>query len=135
MANNPRAKQFMPFASLKGYFDLIREEQRVKEPKKSLSEEGATVLSFKLNQVKKGMLVKITYYNVDAYETMEGIVSNFDDTFRNITVVKKMIPFDDILDISGGEISEYEWFHYLKRSNFNKFRYDYYILVQLIQLL
>ena len=135
MANNPRAKQFMPFASLKGYFDLIREEQRIKEPKKSLSEEGATVLSFKLNQVKKGMLVKITYYNVDAYETMEGIVSNFDDTFRNITVVKKMIPFDDILDISGGEISEYEWFHYLKRSNFNKFRYDYYILVQLIQLL
>ena len=135
MANNPRAKQFMPFASLKGYFDLIREEQRVKEPKKSLSEEGATVLSFKLNQVKKGMLVKITYYNVDAYETMEGIVSNFDDTFRNITVVKKMIPFDDILDISGGEISEYEWFYYLKRSNFNKFRYDYYILVQLIQLL
>ena len=108
MANNPRAKQFMPFASLKGYFDLIREEQRVKEPKKSLSEEGATVLSFKLNQVKKGMLVKITYYNVDAYETMEGIVSNFDDTFRNITVVKKMIPFDDILDISGEEISEYE---------------------------
>ena len=108
MANNPRAKQFMPFASLKGYFDLIREEQRIKEPKKSLSEEGATVLSFKLNQVKKGMLVKITYYNVDAYETMEGIVSNFDDTFRNITVVKKMIRFDDILDISGGEISEYE---------------------------
>ena len=108
MANNPRAKQFMPFTSLKGYFDLIREEQRIKEPKKSLSEEGATVLSFKLNQVKKGMLVKITYYNVDAYETMEGIVSNFDDTFRNITVVKKMIPFDDILDISGGEISEYE---------------------------
>lgn len=108
MASNPRAKQFMPFASLKGYFDLIREEQRIKEPKKSLSEEGATVLSFKLNQVKKGILVKVTYYNVDAYETMEGIVSNFDDTFRNITVVKKMIPFDDILDISGEEISEYE---------------------------
>lgn len=108
MANNPRAKQFMPFASLKGYFDMIREEQRIKEPKKTLSEEGATVLSFKLNQVKKGMLVKVTYYNVDAYETMEGIVSNFDDTFRTITVVKKMILFDDILDISGDEISEYE---------------------------
>ena len=109
MANNPRAKQFMPFASLKGYFDLIREEQRIKEPKKNLSEEGATVLSFKLNQVRKGMLVKVTYYNIDTYETMEGIVSNFDDTLRNITVVKKMIPFDDILDISGEEISEYEW--------------------------
>ena len=108
MANNPRAKQFMPFASLKGYFDLIREEQRIKEPKKNLSEEGATVLSFKLNQVRKGMLVKVTYYNIDAYETMEGIVSNFDDTLRNITVVKKMIPFDDILDISVEEISEYE---------------------------
>ena len=54
------------------------------------------------------MLVKVTYYNIDAYATMEGIVSNFDDILRNITVVKKMIPFDDILDISGEEISEYE---------------------------
>ena len=54
------------------------------------------------------MVIKVRYYNVDAYETAEGIVSSFDDIFRTITVVKKMIPLDDILDISGEEISEYE---------------------------
>ena len=108
MANNPRAKQFMPFASLKGYFDLIREEQRIKEPKKNLSEEEATVLSYKLNQVKKGMVVKVRYYNIDAYETAEGIVSSFDDIFRTLTIVKKFISFDDILDVSGIDIQDYE---------------------------
>ena len=108
MANNPRAKQFMPFASLKGYFDLIRGEQRIKEPKKNLSEEEATVLSYKLNQVKKGMVIKVRYYNIDAYETAEGIVSSFDDIFRTLTIVKKSISFDDILDITGDEILDYE---------------------------
>lgn len=108
MANNPRAKQFMPFASLKGYFDLIREEQRIKEPKKNLSEEEAMVLSYKLNQVKKGMVIKVRYYNIDAYETAEGIVSSFDDIFRTLTIVKKSISFDDILDITGDEILDYE---------------------------
>ena len=108
MANNPRAKQFMPFASLKGYFDLIREEQRIKEPKKNLSEEEATVLSYKLNQVKKGMVVKVRYYNIDAYETAEGIVSSFDDVYRTLTIVKRVISFNDILNISGEDVLDYE---------------------------
>ena len=37
MNRQDRARQFMPFASLKGYFDKIREQQRIKEPKKELS--------------------------------------------------------------------------------------------------
>ena len=38
------------------------------------------------------MVIKVRYYNVDAYETAEGIVSSF----------------DDILDIQGNEILDYE---------------------------
>ena len=91
MANNPRAKQFMPFASLKGYFDLIREEQRIKEPKKSLSEEGATVLSFKLNQVKKGMLVKIIIGSLiiaGSTAIVNAVISITDNRFLiNLTLI------------------------------------------------
>lgn len=94
----------MPFASLKGYFDKIREQQRIIEPKKELSESEAEKLSYKLNQLQKGQMVSVTYYNKDAYETIEGIVSNFNDTFRTITIVKTVISFDDILDVGGDNI-------------------------------
>ena len=48
-----RARQFMPFAALRGYYDKIREQQRIKEPKRELSETEAERLSYKLNQLKK----------------------------------------------------------------------------------
>ena len=103
-----RARQFMPFASLKGYFDKIREQEKVKEPKRELSDSEAEKLSYKLNQIKKGQMVSVTYYNKDSYETVEGLVSNFDDTFRTLTVVKTVIPFDDLMDVVGDGIIEYE---------------------------
>ena len=49
-------------------------------------------------------MVEITHYNNDAYEKIEGLISNFDDTFKKITIVKTVISFDDILDIDGDEI-------------------------------
>ena len=54
------------------------------------------------------MVIKVRYYNIDAYETAEGIVSSFDDVFRTLTIVKKSISFDDILDVTGKEILDYE---------------------------
>ena len=54
------------------------------------------------------MVIKVKYYNMDAYENVEGIVSSFDDVFRTLTIVKKSISFDDILDVSGINIQDYE---------------------------
>ena len=34
-----RAQQFMPFAALKGYYDLIRERERTVEPRRELTDE------------------------------------------------------------------------------------------------
>ena len=48
-----RAQQFMPFAALKGYYDLIRERERVAEPKRELTDEQALELSRKLSQLKR----------------------------------------------------------------------------------
>jgi hypothetical protein len=45
---------------------------------------------------------------MDAYENVEGIVSSFDDVFRTLTIVKKSLSFDDILDVSGINIQDYE---------------------------
>jgi hypothetical protein len=103
-----RAKQFLPFATLKGYYDQIRERQRIIEPRRDLSEEENLLLTYKLTQVKKGMMIKIKYYHEDAYETFEGIVTHIDLVFRSLTLVKTKISLDDIYEISGEEIASSE---------------------------
>lgn len=105
-----RAQQFMPFAALKGYYDLVRERERVVEPRRELSEEDAMRLSRKLAQVRKGSMVAITHYDEDAYITTQGLVTDIDLVYRTLTVVKKRIAFDDILDLSGEDIAAEEDF-------------------------
>lgn len=94
-----RARQFMPFAALRGYYDLVREVEHVPEPKRSLNEERALALSQTIASLKKGTLVKVTYYKDDAYVVLEGVVSRIDEVFRVLDVVKTHIPFDDLWDI------------------------------------
>ena len=106
MANNrikatrqERARQFMPFAALRGYYDIVREQARNKEPKRDLAEDELSVIYEKIKQIKKRIMITVTYYNIDAYVKITGIVSNIDETFQTLTIVKTKIPFDDILDV------------------------------------
>ena len=62
-----RAQQFMPFAALKGYYDLIRERERVAEPKRELTDEQALELSRKLSQLKRREMACIVHYDGEAY--------------------------------------------------------------------
>ena len=48
MDRSARAKQFMPFASLKGYGDLVRSREAVLIPKPELSEEKRAALDHTL---------------------------------------------------------------------------------------
>lgn len=95
-----RAKQFMPFAALKGYDELVRQQEKVISPKRELSEYKSQLLSDKLMRIKKGMLIKIAYYHIDGYIKTEGMVSAIDFTMRYLTVIKTKIHFDDIYDVS-----------------------------------
>lgn len=92
-----RARQFMPFASLRGYYDLIREKERIREPKRELTEDAAEELSAALGELRCGMLVKIRFYDTDHYENTTGIITAIDTVFRRLTLVRRCIPFDDIL--------------------------------------
>ena len=94
-----RAGQFMPFAALKGFYDLIREKEKIIVPKHELAEDKAEELSEKMNSVKIGMMINIVYYSDGEYISIKGIVTKIDITFRKITVVKTEISFDDIWDI------------------------------------
>lgn len=91
-----RAAQFSPFAALTGYYDLVRERERITEPRREPSEEEAARISGELAAARKGQLVRVTHYEQDAYVTTEGIVARVDSTARELTVVRHRIAFDDI---------------------------------------
>lgn len=99
---NPRASraaQFMPFAALTGYYELARQEERLTEPKHELTDEEALALSRAITQIKRGDIVRVTYYDWDHYRTLTGVVARLDPIYRWIQVIKTIIPFDDILSI------------------------------------
>lgn len=99
IAPEERARQFMPFAALRGYYDLIHEAEYVPEPKRPLTEEHSLALSQTAAQVKPRALVRATYYNGSAYVPITGVVSQVSCDLRMIRIVKTTIPFDDLWEL------------------------------------
>lgn len=94
-----RASQFVPFAVLRGYYDLVRQEERRPEPRHDLTDEQAAELSRAFAGVERRGMVAITHYADGAYVTTRGMVSDIDEAARTITVVRTRIRLDDILRI------------------------------------
>ena len=91
-----RARQFMPFASLRGYFALVHDRDRIAAPRRELQEEDLRALNEALNAVRKHMMVRVRYYDADAYRTMQGLVTRIEPIEQTITIVKTTIPFSDL---------------------------------------
>lgn len=106
MAGNNGASQFSAFAALTGFEDLIEEHNQIYESRKELSEEEMQILSIKMQQVKKGMVIEVEFYSNNRYETIIGKVSKIDLIYRTIRVDNRMIFFDDIFEISSNEFIE-----------------------------
>lgn len=101
-----RAVQFTPFAALRGYYEMIREKERVRVPHHILAEDGAELLSRKMAQVKKGMLLEVIHYCDGEYIRTTGLVSAVDSMAERLTIVKTEIAFSDIYDVRGNGIAE-----------------------------
>lgn len=106
MSREERAKQFMPFAALKGYPDALRKKEKIVVPKVQLSEEAAADLDFKMRQVQKNDMITVIYFNKNEYLKVTGLVSRIDKTARILKVVRTKLNFDDIYDIEGENIKE-----------------------------
>ena len=90
----------MPFAALRGYYELVRQQQRVREPRHELTDEEAEALSRTVSQLRRGQVVRVVHYNRDAYETLTGCVARIDLVSRELMVVKTPIRLDDIRELS-----------------------------------
>ena len=87
----------MPFAALRGYYELLQETARVPEPKHELTEEESLELSAVVQRVRKRQVARVRYYDRDAYTELTGCVSHIDLAARKLWVVKTRIPLDDIV--------------------------------------
>ncbi|MDD6233478.1 MAG: YolD-like family protein [Frisingicoccus sp.] len=96
MSREDRAKQFMPFAALKGYSEALRKKERIIVPRRELSEEYGEELDRKLRQVQEGEMISVVYYCRGEYVRLTGKVAKIDKEARMIRIVNEKIAFDDL---------------------------------------
>ena len=113
-----RAKIFSPFSPLRGYDEqLAAEKQRTERvTKRILTEEEMSALSDRLMQVTKGMTITVRYFKEDTahpevpavgnYITLTGKADCIDPVFRTLQVGDTVMPFEDLVEVSGGRIEE-----------------------------
>ncbi len=99
MPRAERAKQFMPFAALKGYEELLREKERIVVPRRELSEEKKEELDLKLRDLEVKDVVTVVYFHENEYVKVTGMISRIDLNSRFLKVVNTKIQFGDIGDL------------------------------------
>lgn len=100
MPVSERAKQFMPFAALRGLPEALREMEKTVVPKMILTEEQMEELDSKLHQIKCGRMLSVVYFHENEYRKLTGMVAEIDVTRRLLQIVSTRIAFEDICDIT-----------------------------------
>ena len=95
-----RAKQFVPFAAVKGYEEALRAKEKIIVEKIEISEEKKAELDFLLHQIHKMDVVSVVYFYKDEYIKLEGVVSRLDTDARVLKIVNTKIPFEDIYELN-----------------------------------
>lgn len=95
-----RAKQFMPFAALKGLPDALAAREKITVAKIELSEEMAEELDRRMHGLAKGKMASVVYFHRDEYIKITGMVARIDKTSRILQIVNTKISFDDILEVA-----------------------------------
>ena len=99
MSIQDRAKQFSPFAALKGLEEALAAREKILVDKIELSEEMYEQLDAKMHLIKKGTIITVIHFNKGEYIKTSGMVSKIDETSRILQIVNTKIQFDDVLDI------------------------------------
>ncbi len=94
-----RAKQFLPFAALKGLPEALAMKEHIIIPKPLLSEDKIEELDRNLHLLERGTIASVIYYHKDECIKITGIVARIDAASRLLQIVNTKIPFDEILEI------------------------------------
>lgn len=96
-----RAKQFMPFAAVKGLEEaLAKQETLLKQTERpELGEEKSEAINAMLHRIAKGMRVSVTYYDINQCKTLQGTVTQLNRGLGRIRIDSCTILFADIMSI------------------------------------
>ena len=94
-----RAKQFLPFDSLKGFYELIEKEEKQKDNKKELSEDNLNDINKTILNINKNDNVLIKHYHNETYIETIGKVRKIDKINKIIYLDNTKILFDDVINI------------------------------------
>ena len=101
MSIKERAKIFAPFDALKGFREMLVEEELIHEERIEPSEDMIEYLSSMINSLEVGMMIEVKYYvsELSCYKKIIGIFTKIDKVYKRITIVKTKININDIIDI------------------------------------
>ena len=100
MQNNVnRARIFASFDALKGFKELLAEQEVIIVSKKQLSEDDYELLNRQIYEIQVGSIVGITYYDGIHYVFKEGKVAKLNFDTHILQLVKTKINFKDIIEI------------------------------------
>lgn len=102
-----RAKQFAPFAALRGFEECVRKKEIIYENRKLISEEKRNEIDQKLRLLNYGMRVQVTFFKESKefpgkgqYQTVDGNVEFFNPSIY-LRIGNIEINIMDISDING----------------------------------
>lgn len=104
MPKEDRAKQFMPFAALKGYELALREKEKIVVKRANLSEDKLEELDYKLQSIHPKDMIKVIHYKNEEYIQTIGIVSKIDFNLKYIKIVNEKIDFQNIYNIEEDKV-------------------------------
>jgi len=101
MALEERAKQFSPFAALKGYEEAIARKQRIKEDEVLLTDYSKALLDEKLKTLAKGTQTDIEYFDRDerVSRRIQGKLTRISPQTMSLQIDGISIAFEDIIEI------------------------------------
>ncbi len=97
MPPETRAKQFMPFAALKGFEEALCLQEMQIQQKAALDEEEIAKINRELNKLAVGDETRLLYYYAGRYTPVNGTVRQIDEHRQFLELDDRRIFFDDIL--------------------------------------
>lgn len=98
MTNAERAKQFMPFAAVRGYEEAMEAREFVRVERKILGEDAQAELDAQLRSINRGDTAELIHYANGAYIKTSGTVTALNMNERYIALGEVKIRIDDLLD-------------------------------------
>lgn len=100
MPLNQRAKIFTLYAALKGFEELIREQENTYEEMPELSDDQYEDLNFAVNMIRLGDCITVKYFRDYHIKTLFGPVSKLSKEKRKICVKGNTIGFDELIEVT-----------------------------------